>query len=593
MLALVIVSALLILSGCSTAPMRPQSITLGDYGYLKEYISWLAHKEMKELNATGLSIALVDDKGLIWAQGFGYADKEKGIPATPDTVYRVASISKLFTATAVMQLEEQGKINIDQPITAYMPEFSVKSRFSGSGRITPRNIMTHHSGLPANSYKGFFSKDPEPFTKLVDRIKEEYAAYPPDFVYSYSNLAMTLLGNVVERVSGRSFASYMDESLLGPLGMVSSSYSGKAGVVPAKGYRNGKQTDDPGIRDLPASGLSSSVLDLGRFMQMVLAGGKSGGHQILKTESLVEMLRPQNTNVPLDLNIQVGLGWALDSLGNTNLINAGPVAHHGAAMLSFQGQLLVLPESRIGVVVLSNSSTARPAVDNVAIETLMLALEAKTGVKQPRRSKPSESDAPLSPREINIYAGYYATPIGLVKVTGESGFLKAEVLGNRLSLVPRIDGMMGLRYRLFGLFPISLGELDYVGISRAATSGHEILLARSQSLDMVFGEKISPPQISEKWLKRVGAYEVANAESDIIFFDGVKIGQNDGFLVMEYSSPTVAEGIFRFPLSPVSENEAVFLGLGAGMGETICAIDIEGQEELQYSGYRLRKVSSQ
>jgi len=100
------------------------------------------------------------------------------------------------------------------------------------------------------------------------------------------------------------------------------------------------------------------------------------------------MLRPQNTNVPLDLNLLVGLGWALDGLGNMDIRNAGPIAHHGGALLSFNCQLLVLKEPGIGVVVLSNSSSARPAVDNVAAELLKLALETKTGIKQPEQTTP-------------------------------------------------------------------------------------------------------------------------------------------------------------------------------------------------------------
>ena len=95
---------------------------------------------------------------------------------------------------------------------------------------------------------------------------------------------------------------------------------------------------------LPA-GLLSSAVDLGRFMQMVLAGGISGGRQIIKPETLAEMLRPQNIKVPLDMGIYTGLGWALDGMGNTEIKNAGPVVHHGGSLPSFNSQLLVLPET--------------------------------------------------------------------------------------------------------------------------------------------------------------------------------------------------------------------------------------------------------
>jgi len=547
---------------------------------------------MEKNKVTGLSVALVDDKGLIWAQGFGYADKENNIPATPQTVYRVASISKLLTATAIMQLAEQGRINIDESLTTYLPEFSIKTHFPGGGRITPRNLMTHHSGLPANFYKGILSSKPEPFTKVIEEIKDEYLAYPPESVYSYSNLGVTLLGDVIERVSGKSYASYMDESILGPIGMYNSSFSMKTGMVVAKGYKDGDATNELGIRDLPATGLLSSAVDLGRFMQMVLAGGISGERQIIKPETLAEMLRPQNVKVPLDMGIYTGLGWALDGMGNTEIKNAGPVVHHGGSLPSFNSQLLVLPEKKLGVVVLTNSST-RPAVDNVATEALILALEAKTGIKQPRWTRPPKSSKPLSPEEILAYTGYYATPIGLIKAYGKSDLLKAEILGNTVSLIPRADGMLAMKYKLFGLIPISLRELDDVGISRADAAGREFLLAHSQGLDMVFGEKISPPSVPEKWLDRVGAYQIVNAGNDVLYFDGVRLGYQDGFLLIEYYTPLLAEGLVKLPIAPVSDTEAVILGLGSGMGETVSAISIDGQEGLQYSGYQLRKISTQ
>jgi CubicO group peptidase (beta-lactamase class C family) len=590
--AIFIVISFFLLNGCSTTPARFEASSCGDYECVKETISRLARTEMRKNNVEGLSIALVDDHGLIWARGFGYADKEKGLPATADTVYRAASISKIFTATAVMQLSEQGKINIDDLLTTYLPEFSIKTRFPGGDRITPRNLMTHHSGLPANFYKGIFSNNPEPFTKVIEEIKGEYLAYPTGSFYAYSNLGMTVLGGVIERVSGKDYASYMDEFLLGPMGMTSSSFSLKPGMVTAKGYRDGKEAGDLRVRDLPASGLYSSAVDLGRFMQMVLAGGTLNGRQVIKPETLAEMLRPQNVKVPLDMDIYTGLAWALDGLGNTEIKNAGPVVHHGGSLPFFNSQLLVLPEQKLGVVVLTNSST-RPAVDNVATETLILALEAKTGIKQPQRARPQERSKPLSPEEIRLFTGYYATPIGLIKAYGKSGSLEVEMLGHKLSLVPRADGMLAMKYKLFGLIPISLKELDDVGVSRAAAVGHEVLLARSHSLDMVFGEKITPPSVPEKWLRRVGAYEIANAGNDILFFDSVRVVHEDGFLQIEYSSPLLADDAVSFPISPISDTEAIILGLGSGMGETIRVVSINGQECLQYSGYQLRKISTQ
>ena len=142
--SLIILIVILVLAGCSGAPVKPDQIIPGNYDYAKEHLSWLIRKEMKRNKVMGVSIAIVDDQKVLWAQGFGYSDAKNEIPATPETVYRIGSISKLFTAMATMKLVEDGQVDIDRPLKIYLPQFSVRTRFSDSGPITPRTIMTHH-----------------------------------------------------------------------------------------------------------------------------------------------------------------------------------------------------------------------------------------------------------------------------------------------------------------------------------------------------------------------------------------------------------------------------------------------------------------
>ncbi|KAF0216940.1 MAG: hypothetical protein FD174_3495 [Geobacteraceae bacterium] len=579
------------LAGCATMPKRPENVAQGDYGYTKEYISWLARKEMKKHDVTGLSIALVDDQRVVWAEGFGFADEAGNVSATPETVYRAGSISKLFTATAAMQLVEQGKLDIDRPLQTYLPEFSIRSRFPAAGPITPRTIMTHHSGLPSDLLKGMWTRNPEPFESEVNLITDEYAAYPPDSVFSYSNVGVTLLGHGVEKITGRDFASHMDASVLRPLGMPHSSFSAAPDRSPlaAKAYRKGEEAEETPLRGIPAGGLNSTVLDLSRFMEMVFAGGRGGERQIIKPETLAEMLRPQNARVPLDLNFRVGLGWMLSGLGNIDIKNAGPVAHHGGATLYHRSQLIVLPDHKLGVVVLANSATAGSVVNKLATEALKLALEAKTGIKQPDRKKPTESDGSFSQDALQAYEGRYATMAGVVSVSKQSDYLRAEVMNKSLRLVPRSDGLFGLQYKLLGLFPISLGELDNVGISRAMVAERDILKARADGQELLVGERIQPVPIPEKWLQRTGEYKIANAGDDAVLFETLRLRHDAGLLLVDYSMPLFFNGTMSLAIAPLSDTEAVIYGLGRGMGETIRVVAIGGEELLYYSGYFLRK----
>ena len=307
----IILFAVILILGCSTDPKKPDQNTLGNYDYLKENIGRLIKKEMKKNQVVGVSVAIVDDQRIVWAQGFGYADIKNKVPATPETVYRIGSISKLFTVVATMQLAEQGKVDIDQPLKKYLPQFSIKSRFPDSVAITPRAMMTHHSGLPNDMPKGALTSEPP--STLINRLKDEYVAYPTNYVLAYSNVAMALLGLMVAQVSDTEFSEYTDQSIFNSIGMQQSSFKLTPAIksLLSTGYRNGKEIKQVHLRDVAAGSMYSNVLDLGRFMQMIFAKGQVGNRQILQPDTIDEMLRPQNGAIALDFEQRIGLGWFL------------------------------------------------------------------------------------------------------------------------------------------------------------------------------------------------------------------------------------------------------------------------------------------
>jgi len=554
-------------------------------------MSWLINKEMKKNDVTGLSIALVYDQKVVWSEGFGYADKVGNVPATPETVYRVGSISKLFTATAVMQLAEQGIIDIDKPLQSYLPEFSIKSRFTDTGPITPRSIMTHHSGLPSELLKGMWNKSPEPFENEVKLLRDEYAAYPPNYVYSYSNVGVTILGHALEKVSGHDFSTHLTISLLQPLGMAHSKFDPAPdhSLLAAKAYRKGAEADELPLRVVPAGGLNSTVLDLSRFMKMVFAGGRVGERQIIKTETLAEMLHPQNADVPLDLDLRIGLGWFLGSLSGIDVKKTGPVAQHDGGTLYHRSQMIVLPEQKLGVVVLSNSATAGEVVCNVATEALKLAFEAKSGIRQHAQKQVKQRTGSLPKENLQAYEGRYATIAGVINVTRQADYLRTEVMGKAVRLVPRVDGLLGLQYRLLGLFPISLGQMDYDGFSVACVAGHDILKVRSLGQELLLGERIKLVPIPEKWVRRTGEYEIINRDDDAVLIDNLCLRQDNGLLIMDYTVPLFLDGRMGKAITPLSDTEAITYGLGRNMGETIRVVNVGSEELLRYSGYLLRK----
>ena len=199
---------------------------------------------------------------------------------------------------AVMQLAEQNKLDIDQPLVNYLSEFKINSRFGFTDDISLKNIMTHHSGLPADYMDGFVGVSLPPFTSVVKNIHDFYVANPANKLFAYSNLGFSLAGHAVQNVSQQPFVDYMNDALLSPLNMVNSNFTGK---LETKGYHDNKLVDEPPLRDIPAGGLNTNVVDLSHLLQMVHADGQFQGIQILKKKGLSSMMKPQNKNVTLDL----------------------------------------------------------------------------------------------------------------------------------------------------------------------------------------------------------------------------------------------------------------------------------------------------
>jgi len=349
------------------------------------------------------------------------------------------------------------------------------------------------------------------------------------------------------------------------------------------------EAEEVPVRDVPAGGLNSNAADLARFMRMVFAGGKTDYGRILKPETVAEMLRPQNGGVPLDLDFRTGLAWALGGLGDLDPARTGPVAQHSGATLYHRSILMILSDHKLGIVVLSNSSSAGGVVNKVAVEALKLALETKTGIRQPERKKPETAAGTPSPDSLRGYEGRYATLAGVVPVTLKSDHLRAELMGRSFRLVPRTDGLLGVQYRLFGLIPISLGGLDDTGISRATVAGRDILKARFAGREGLLGERIEPVPIPEAWLARAGEYDIANLGDDAPVLQKLRMRHDGGLLVVDYIMPYFFSATRSLAIKPISDSEAILYGLGRGMGETVEAVTVNGQEYLKYSGYLLRK----
>jgi CubicO group peptidase (beta-lactamase class C family) len=558
--------------------MRPREFARGDTEAVQVYLrQWIAY-EMHENQIQGLSIALVDGQTIVWAEGFGYADVANQIKATPDTLYRIGSITKLFNAVAALQLAERGQLDLDRPIQSYLPDFAIRSRFTPHPTFTARQLMTHHSGLPTDYLQGWNSE--EPIRYVRQQLKDEYVAYPPDTLSAYSNLGATVLGHVVETLAGEPYADWLKTQVLSPMGMEKSYFAAK--LKPdanlAKPYdEDGKPADYLVIRDIPAGGMVSNVVELGHFMRTVFKQGQTPtGQTLLRPETLADMMQRQNQGIPLDFDLAMGLGWVID---NSWLKPAGPLLWHGGSDGSFNAQLAVLPQQQLGVVVLANSTGAMPAIMEVAKAALQALLQAKTGVAPPpERDVRQQPTVTLSPQQLQQYAGAYETVYSFVEVSLEGQRLWGQVGSDRVELVPIGENEFRVEYKLWGLIPAGPKEWQTHSFRHARVGSEELLLmVNDRGARRLIGKKIHPVPIPTAWLARLGHYAVPDAMLKKIKY--IALRQDDqGFLYLEF------DGERGMTLQPLSDREAVIAGLGRGKQETFRAREIDGVTHLYYSG---------
>ena len=589
-----------VITGCQSVQNTETSdeppVGKGDWEAAIQNLSEFIKEQMNRYKVVGLSIALVDDQETVWSQGFGYADREAGIPATESTIYPIASISKLFTATAVMQLAEQEILDIDTPFADYFPDFKVKSRFPEADPVTVRNILTHHSGLPQImklNQTGDFSQ------VAVPDLEEEYMALPSNLIVSYSNLGYRLLGRMVEHVTGQSFYSYIDDRIFAPLGMNDTSFLPRQDLTAAASKGYSEDLERPLLPFYnPAGSVLSNVTDMSRFMKMVFSGGKTESHQIVRRESLEEMFRCQNSDVALDDPIkEVGLGWHYFKFYDVVPEGAEMLGHTGG-LPPFSSFLLTVPDLKLGVVVLTNTNEGGSIIFAAAHRALKLMYQAKTGesvVYDWPEAKPLASAVKLSPEELEEYVGFYDITDDIVEVRLKGNSLTTELAGRKLKLVPLADGTFMLRRLLFGLIPIRLEEMEKTTFSFTEKMGYGILIEHQRNgIESRIGTKLDPSGlITEAWRKRLGAYECLDTGDTPVYTKGLTLKENRGFLFATIETYSVAcESSLKWPATflVLSDTEAIINGVHRGSkGDTLRSVFINGREYLRFYGHTFKK----
>ncbi len=383
----------------------------------------------------GVVAGVVIDGELAWWHGVGRAHLDRPEPPNVDSLARVASVTKPFTATAILQLRDEGRLSLDDPLERHLPEFrAVREQGGLRSEVTLRRMLTHRSGLVTESPPTRWSQPWFPSRdQVLAALSETAVVIPADSALKYSNLAFGLLGEVVTRTSGRPYATYLTDEILAPLGMHATALEPDARGVARRmtGYTGVEHEDRPAeapvvsLDGLAACGqLQSNVRDLARWLafQCREDGGSRAGAQVLSGRTLTEMHRPAFTEP--DWSAGHALAWRMQRVGHR-------VHHtHGGGIHGYSSSVAFNVPGRVGAIVLANAwPSTMPAL--LAFE-LLDALLGDQGVPVlpplppvlPPRAVGAAAAA-AAPAAVRPFLGRYrAEPAVLVLVEWRAGALR-------------------------------------------------------------------------------------------------------------------------------------------------------------------------
>ena len=330
-----------------------------DLSIVEPKIRELVLASMEQDRIPGLSVGIVRGNSLIGYFSFGTQTLGEAKAPTEKTISRVASITKTFTATAILQLRDLGQLELDDPLLVHMPDFTIANPLRGTLEgVTLRRLMTHYSGLRTEHPLTDWNKPSFPTTAdILDNLADIDVVIPQDSQWKYSNLAVGLLGHVIEYVSGVSYEQYVYEEIINPLGMSNTRF--ELDTERKKLQSTGYSHPTPGETDLrrapyaPLKGIAaagqlhSNVEDLAKWMSFQFTSGRTfHPSKVLSSESLAEMHRP--VYLSRDWSTGQAIGWRM------NRRNDLVTHNHGGGIQGYASNMVFSVENQIGVIVLAN-----------------------------------------------------------------------------------------------------------------------------------------------------------------------------------------------------------------------------------------------
>ena len=558
---------------------------------LSQEIDNIIKTEMRKRKVVGASLAFVDSSGIIFSKGYGFADIKNNIPASNQTIYPFGSVSKVVTMASVLRLQSLGKLNIDSAFVKYVPKFRINQHFIEFKSFTVFDLLTQQAGIPRTRLKDLYTDYTKPtdFYQLIDEEKDNFLIAPPKEVYQYSDIGFSMLGLLPIKTRAQDYVVFLEKEIFIPFEMKSASFHKDSALHNyTKGYEKGKEAKIYATRYLPAFGLQASAEDLAKFAYVFLNAGKTiHGKQVLSAELVQQAIIRQNTDTKLAFSNHLGLTWWLSDFYGFESV------YHGGEQKPCLSVVRMLPELKIGLVLVTNSDMNRDFLDVVTEKILLASMRSKSiPYSDKYYDRYGVTKADIIDKSIKkIYLGDYASSYGIINISPKGSNLKVNLISAKKQLKGTLmsDSTLQLNYMLFGLIPVKVMRIFVEEVN-----GRTIIGTKSTKTGRkIFGgEKMTFEKPKTAWDNISGKYEICNLddmeyhllqEIEISEYKGIKVISGEGTI------PDVEK--FQFCIHPLNDNLAIVQGIGGQglLGETIKRFEKDNQEFIEIAGYLFKK----
>jgi CubicO group peptidase (beta-lactamase class C family) len=377
--------------------------------------------ELTKRKIPGLSIAIMKNGVIVKAKGYGYSNLEHMVPAKPETIYQSGSVGKQFAATGVMMLVEEGKVNLDDPITKYFPDGPASWK-----NVKVRNLLSHTGGISNKLYDEINMREDYTEDQELKKIESMPLDFNPGDKWNYSNPGYVLVGILIHKVTGKFYGDFLQERIFKPLGMNTTRIINEADIIPNraagyvkddKGELKNQEWVAPMVNTTADGSLYFTVLDLAKWDAALYT------EKLIKKSSLDQMWTPTKLN---DGKVeQYGFGWGFDEIRKHKIIE------HGGSWQGFNTHIVRYVDDKLTVVVLANLAGANPGSIAHGI----------AGLYNPKLAPIEHKEAKIDPKILDDYVGEYEIqPDFNLTIAKENDHLTAQASGqSKLDLVPESD----------------------------------------------------------------------------------------------------------------------------------------------------------